>query len=145
MTHRVETVMAAVVTAVTGLTTTGANVNRGNPYNIESSKLPCLHVEMGTESKVQEYAHGEADWDLEVKVTGTVRDIDNYEQLINTIREEVHIALRTDYTLGETFIIDIEEADPDEYIIDGVAEKPTAEQGWNWVVRYRRNIDNPSI
>ena len=73
MTHRVETVMAAVVTTVMGLTTTGTSVYRGNPYSVEASKLPCLHVEMGSENKTQEYAHGEADWDLDVAITATVR------------------------------------------------------------------------
>ena len=142
MTHRVETVMAAVVTTVTGLTTTADNINRGNPYVIEASKLPCLHVEMGPENKFQEHVNGEVDWDLEVKITATVRQNENYEQLINTIREEVHIALRTDPTLGEAFIIDTDEAEPDRYEVNA-AEKPTASQGLNWMVRYRRNINNP--
>lgn len=143
MTHRVETVMQAVASTVTGLTTTGANVFRGNPYNFEVSALPCLHVEMGPEKSVQEYAAGQRDWELQVKITGIVRAISSYEQTLNTIREEVHIALRADGTLGQAFIIDTDEGDPDDYVIDGQAEKPTVQQTWNWLIRYRRNIDNP--
>ena len=145
MTHRVETVMDAVTAAVKGLTTTGANVFRGNPYDVQATDLPCLHVEMGPESKVQDYTNGSADWNLEIKITGTVQSNINYEQLINVIREEVHIALRTTPRLGLSFTQDIEESDPDEYVISGEAQVPTAEQGWNWIVRYRRNIDNPSL
>lgn len=143
MTHRVETVMQAVVTAVTGLTLTGANVERGDPYTTESSKLPCLHVAMGPENKQTEYAHGEADWDLEVNITGTVRAVSNYEQTLNDIREDVHIALRAAPQLGETFVIDTMEADPDELVSDDNAEQVTVSQTWNWIVKYRRSIDDP--
>ena len=145
MTHRVETVIAAAVTAVTSLTTTGTNVFRGKLYEVQESELPCLHVEMGPENKAQEHINGEVDWNLIIKITATVRDLTAYEQTINTIREEIHVALRAAPKLGETFIIDTNEEDPDEIDINGGAQKPTVAQTFNWEVKYRRNIDNPSL
>lgn len=143
MTHRVETVMAAAVTTLTNLTTTGANVNRGNAYVIESENTPCLHIEMGPETQVNENAHGSKYWNLEVQVTGTVKANEQYEQTLNTIREEVHIAMRADPTLGLSFVIDTDEGDPDELEIEAEAEKPTAQQTWIWNVKYERSIDDP--
>jgi len=145
MTHRVETVMAAAVTAVTGLTTTGANVFRGILYDVQENELPCLHVEMGPENKAQEHINGEVDWNLNVKITATVRALTAYEQTINSIREEIHMALRAAPQLGEAFIIDTNEEEPDEIDINSGAQKPTVAQTFNWEIKYRRNIDNPSL
>lgn len=144
MTHRAESITAAVTTTVTGLTTTGSNVFRGRPYDIEASDLPALFVRMGAENKQEDMTLGVTIWQLPIVITGVVKSITtNLETLLNQVRAEVHVALRTDYTLGLSYVYDIDEADPGEPEIQH-GDQPIASQEWTWLVQYQRNIDNPN-
>jgi hypothetical protein len=54
MTHKRTTIRDAVVTAVTGLTTTGTNVTPSRVFNVETEALPHLSVYMGDEERSEE-------------------------------------------------------------------------------------------
>lgn len=134
--------MQAVTTACTGLTTTSTRVYRARPYNVETA--PCLFIFMGQDEKLTDLSQGSQDWMLTIEITGTVKLNTQLETAINTIRAEVHVALRTTYSQGLSFVQDTIEENPDEIKTSGDAEKPTASQKFIWKVRYRRLIDNPN-
>ena len=48
--HRAEQILAAVQTAVTGLASTGTNVDRGRADDIPAEKCPALRVAMGADN-----------------------------------------------------------------------------------------------
>lgn len=142
MTHRVEQIMQAITTACTGLVTTGANVYRARPYNVEAA--PCLFISMGQDEKLTDLSQGSQDWMLTVEITGTVKLNTQLETAINTIRAEVHVALRTTYSQGLSFVQDTIEENPDQIQTSGDAQNPTASQKFVWNIRYRRLLDNPN-
>lgn len=144
MTHRAESITATVATTVTGLTTTGSNVFRGRPYNIEAGDLPALFVRMGAEEKLQDQSQGRTLWQLPIIITGVVKSITiNVETLLNQVRAEVHVALRADYTLGLAYVYDIDEGAPGDIDIEA-GDQPIASQSWTWAVLYWRAVDNPN-
>lgn len=144
MTARAEDIMAAVKTTLTGLTTTGANVQRGQIYRHEVAKLPAISLFMGDDQITSEYQTGLIDWDLILKIESTVMldsaytTLDNtLETQLNTIREEIHLALMADPTLGLAFVIDISPSIAAEPILSGEGAEATATQSLEYVISYR--------
>lgn len=102
MAHVRKQIRDAIVTAVTGLTTTGSNVFRSRVFPIETTKLPALCV----------YTKSEAvDFDtltinrsimrnLEVMIEAYVSGTSNYDDDLDTIAVEVEEALSADVTLA---------------------------------------------
>lgn len=102
MAHVRKQIRDAIVTAVTGLTTTGSNVFRSRVFPIETTKLPALCV----------YTKSEAvDFDtltinrsimrnLEVMIEAYVSGTSNYDDDLDTIAVEVEEALSADVTLS---------------------------------------------
>lgn len=144
MTHRAESITAAVKTTVTGLTTTGSNVFRGYPYNIEAASVPSLHVRAGSDEKLRDLSQGLTLQRLQITITGAVKSITtNLETLLAQVRAEVHVALRADYTLGLAYVHDIDEGEPGEAEFQN-GDQPIATQDWVWYVLYQRSLDNPN-
>jgi len=145
MTHRADTVMDAVATAITGLTTTGNNVFRGRDHASKASgKLPALVLHLGTDTPNEEASAWPRLYsDLEVEIEVLIDGASGFESTLLTIREEVTKALRADYTLGLSFVVEIRE---------GPAERPQPEDqdsrrfsyALGWTVTYSRNWDDPS-
>ena len=52
MAHKAETIMAAVETLLTGLTTTGARVERNRVDELTDADLPGLTINMGADEKI---------------------------------------------------------------------------------------------
>jgi len=102
MAHVRKQIRDAIVTAVTGLTSTGSNVFRSRVFPIETTKLPALCV----------YTKSEAvDFDtltinrsimrnLEVMIEAYVSGTSNYDDDLDTIAVEVEEALSADVTLS---------------------------------------------
>lgn len=144
MTHRAEQVMDAVVTAVTGLTTTGANVFRGREHGERmDGNLPALLIHLGPDTPDEEESSFPRLYsELTVAIEAVLAAGADYEATLLKIREEVTVALRSDYTLGLSFV---------QNTIEGRAEQPQPadEQGrrfsypMNWTVRYSRSWDDP--
>jgi hypothetical protein len=93
--HMREQAAAAILTATTGLTTTGANVFRGRVAPFERTELPAGNVSTLGENvnprtfprpRMQE-RRMQVDW------VAHVRKVDGYETQLNTIFKEVEIAL----------------------------------------------------
>jgi hypothetical protein len=145
MPHRREQIMDAVVTAVTGLTTTGTNVFRGRAYPLGEAELPGLLVYMGGEEVVSEQTLDEMICVMEVAVVPMVAVTADPDQALNLIAEESTVALAADYTLALPGVVyRIEEIGADEPEIAGEGETIAAAQRLRWQITYRRNRTDPT-
>lgn len=138
MTHRAEGILDAVVTATTGLTTTGSRVERGRVYSVET--LPALTVQMGLDEVLQ----AESDFintnrHLRVKITSYVKINSEPDSQLNTIREEVYNAMMATPTLGLAYVIDTWLESDDELELSSEAEQTIGRQVMNYVVKYRHS------
>lgn len=143
--HRAEQIMAAVVTRLTGLATTGANVSRGRLYPLDQAKAYALTVSMGAASPAAEPNLAFQDVALDVLVTKHVKDASNQvDTMLNQIGLEVYQAMMSDRTLGLSFVQDVIWSGDTEPEMDGEGNRPTARQETTFSVRYRHSLTDPS-
>ena len=102
MAHVRKNIRDSVVTAVTGLTTTGTNVYRTRVYPLASGKLPGLAVYTSSESSINETVTipRTKSRTLELVVEGYVSGTANLDNTLDTIAVEVEEALVADVTRG---------------------------------------------
>lgn len=139
MTHRAESIMQAVTTAVTGLATTGANVTRGRAYPVAA--LPALSVFQAEESILGDIQSStrvtrELIINIEIHVQATTQ----LETIINAIRAEVYAALMADRTQGLAYVIDTQWQDDSQPEIDGENETPVARVLMRWAITYQHSL-----
>ncbi len=147
MPHRAEQIIAAVVTNVTGLTTTGANVNRGRTTPEDAVTSDWLDVFLGPDAPNDDNQN----WtitDSELTVYIDINCKTSSSQIdtrLNLIRSEITVALWTDYQQGLSFVTEMREGPADEPQLSGEANKPAATMRTTWLFRYRRSTTNPDI
>lgn len=137
MAHVRKQIRDAIVTAVTGLTTTGSNVFRSRIYPLEQSKLPglCIFtrseaVEFDTMTLARSISRV-----LEVQIEAYVSATANYDNTLDQIAVEVEEALAADVTLGglaKDTQVTAFEAD-----FTGDGEQPVAVGRFTVTVQYR--------
>lgn len=140
--HRAENIIAAVVTNLTGLATTGANVFRGRAYELNDTELPALCVYLGTDNPRND--GGSSSWqyidsDLGITVEAVVKSSSaQVDTTLNQIRYEVGQALQADHQQGLDYVITTSEgtATPD---LDGQVEKTTGRMRLEYTISYRRS------
>ncbi len=95
MPHVRESLRAAVVTAVTGLATTGANVFTGRVYPVQPSKLPALEVNTIGEDAEALTVHGPGliERRVTVEITGVARAASDVAGTLDDIAAEVETVL----------------------------------------------------
>jgi len=143
--HRVEQILAAVTALVTGLATSGANVDRGRDSEIPAEKTPALRVYLGQDLIVDPWAQSLLDSEVEVGIQAAVHDsATNVETLLNRMRKEVNIALVADFTLGLAFVQAIVEVGAARPQLSGELAKPAASMDLLYRVKYRRSRTDPS-
>lgn len=144
MTHRAESVVQAVVAKVTGLTATGARVYRGRVYPVQAGELPCLLVYMGGDEIVARMSNALIDSSLTIYVEALTRSASSQiDTLLNTIREQVTIALAADHTQGLGYVIDSIEGDTPQPELSGEGEQIAGSLRMEWKFIYRRSRTNP--
>lgn len=139
--HRAENIIAAVVTAVTGLTTTGARVYRGRRYELDVDASPSLCVYLGPDLPLS--GPGDSplayqDSELTVYIEGVVKNSTTaVATTLNQIRHEVAVALNADHTQGLAYVHNTTEG---ETLLDiGVeTDKPVGRMRTAWLFLYRR-------
>lgn len=137
MTHRAESILAAVTTQVTGLATTGSNVVRGRVY--PTGAAAALSVDMGDESPPAALNMQFQDALLTVEITAHVKTASGgLDTALNQIAAEVYAAIFDDRTLGLAYVIDTRWQGRDRPERDQL-EKPAAEQTLRIVVHYRHS------
>lgn len=142
--HRAESVIATVVTKITGLTTTGANVYRGKATPIAESVSNAIRVYMGEDNMLGEYSHLLMDWQLTVYVESFAKSpTAQIDTQLNLIREQVTIALQADYTQGLAYVLNTIEGDAGEPELSAEGAQAMATQRLEWKFHYRRQRTNP--
>ena len=137
MAHVRKQIRDAIVTAVTGLTTTGSNVFRSRIYPLEQSDLPGLCV--FTRSEAVEFdtltMSRSINRALDVQIEAYVSATANYDNTLDQIAVEVEEALAADVTFGglsKDSQVTAFEAD-----FSGDGEQPIAVGRFTVTVQYR--------
>jgi len=145
VTIRAESILAAAVTKVTGLATTGTRVDRGRGDDIPSELMPCLRVAMGDDLSLTPYLPSLVDSTMELFVTAHAHDTaTNIETLLNQMRGEVVVALLADRTLGLSYVHGIFELGASRPELTGDLTKPAGRMELKFEVRYRRSASDPA-
>lgn len=98
MAHAKQQIRAAVVTALTGLTTTGSNVYSTRVFAHDA--LPSLNVTAGDEDAGPVQHDGTQQRTLEVIVEIRATKATGWDGQADTIQAEVEAAIHADYRLG---------------------------------------------
>lgn len=104
MPHVREQIRDAVVTACTGLATTGARVYKERLYQLRPADLPGLRIYCGAEQVEPDRlgaVHGQSR-DMDLIVEGLARATADLDETLDDITAEVEAALAADVTLGGT-------------------------------------------
>lgn len=102
MPHVREQIRDAVVTACTGLATTGTRVYRERLYQLRAADLPGLRIYCGAEQVEPDRlgaSHG-LQRDMDLMVEGLARATSDLDETLDDICAEVEAALCADITLG---------------------------------------------
>lgn len=135
---RVEEIMDSIVSILTGLTTTGNNVVRGQVYDLAETQVPGLAIFMGEDILEDELSNSVYDWNLSIYIESKAAEsTTQIDQVLNTIRGEVHAAIMADYTLGLNFVIDTDPVIAPEPDLSAIGAKPIGTQRLQYVVKYR--------
>lgn len=140
---RAEQIVAAFVTKLTSLATTGANVFRGRVHPVPDNKLPAILVYLGPDVPMHDDGASSSFQYLDSRLTIFVEALSKtsaaqVDTQLNQIRKEAIIALRADHTQGLAFVIDSLEG-PAEPDLKGDGDKPTGSLRMEWTVLYRRS------
>jgi len=122
--HRVESILSAIQTTLTGLTTTGANVVRDRVYPPEN--LPMISIDQGEDVKEDLPAQI---FDVESNLTVNVNILvkaDSYTTQLNQIRAEVYAAMMASSRLGLSYVDSLLWVSDSAPEIDGESETKTA-------------------
>ena len=149
MTHRAEQIIAAVVTNVTGLTTTTTNVNRGRSTPQDAASVDWLDVYMGSDDPIDDDDQAWGFTDSELTIYIDINCKNNSAQIdtqLNLIRSEITVALWQDYQQGlPNIVIDMKRPSFDKPEINGESGKITATMRSTWVFKYRSSQTNPDV
>ena len=145
MSHARKQIRDAVVTIVTGLTTTGANVfkSRKAPLFDKDTELPCLCIYTEDEEIDEEKGkHAGLSYRyLELKITGYAEDASTLDDTLDDIAAEVETAVLADRRLGlgviDTFLLSSEKEETVE------AEKPLGKIELTFKVSYLTETGKP--
>lgn len=145
MPHVREQIRDAVVTACTGLTTTGTRVYRERLYQLRAADLPGLRIYCGAEQVEPDRLgaiHGQQR-DMELMVEGLARATSDLDETLDDIAAEVEAALAADITLGgkakALYLAAID--DPEQ---SDEAEQPTGLVRLRYRVHYRTLNTTPT-
>ena len=134
---RTEEILDKVITALTGLTTTGTNVKRAQVYNSSDDELPGLAVYMGQDVLIDELQNSFLDWELTLIVESRVKSRNQVDEILNTIRGEVHVALMATPRFSLTFVHDTKPVSANEPELSGDGDQPIATQRLEYAITYR--------
>ena len=137
MTHRAETILNAVSVALTGLATTGANVQRFRAWPV--TNLPALTILKGADQASDGVAPiNSIGRQLVVVIRVSVKGTGVLETNLNQIAAEIFAALKADYTLGLSYVYDLELISESEPAIDE-QDEPVAYQDSIYQITYEHS------
>jgi len=140
---RAEEILDAVVTLVTGLTTTGSNVFRGQVYDIPDASLPAISIFMGEDTLDEELSNSLYDWSITIYVESKAEEASTQiDETLNTIRAEVHAGLFSVEDLGLSFVFKVTPIRAEEPVLSAAGSKPMGTQKLEYQVMYRTSRTN---
>lgn len=142
MPHVRQTIRDNIVTAVTGLSTTGSNVYRTQIYPLEHSNLPGLCVYASVEDAAIDNMTGTRSLErrCDYIIEAFVRAASNYDNTMDTICAEIEAAMATDVTRGGNAKDTVLTRSEFEYSEEG--DRPMAMARLTYSVQYRTAINN---
>lgn len=143
--HFAQQIIDAVVTAVTGLTTTGSNVRRGDTWPFGDDQSNALTVKQGVSDPIDAQNWENYTVRLEIIITTHAKTTaEQADSELTQMAKEVFIALMADRTLGLPFVMDCDWTGNDEPDTDVSGELITARQDNRFAVTFRHSITDPS-
>ena len=144
--HVRKQIRAAAKTALTGLTTTGANAFASRVYPLQDANLPALKITTPDESSnlaSMGMSNRYVERTMILQVEGSVKELVNYEDTCDQIAKEVETALANNNTLGGLCkYIQIRSTSTKS---SGEAEKPTAVITMMFDVHYFTTLNAPDV
>ena len=145
MSHGRKQIRDAIVTALTGLATTGANVWANRVYPLDDAALPGLIIRTGPENVTPGGTLGKkirrvVTFEVEGRVKAEEGD-DPLDDQLDQICAEVEAALADDVTLGGLVQSCALSATRPSY--SGAMERPVGIVVMSWVVAYQTLADAP--
>jgi len=144
--HRAEHILEAVKARLTGLATTGSNVQRARVYNFADTVRDALTIQMGADAPIDQAGDGNIafrDHVLEVQVTAHVKST-AIDTRLNLIKAEVIVAMLQDRTLGLSYVIDTDEQGWQAPIMTDESDMRAAQCTGIFTVHYRRSYNDPT-
>lgn len=141
--HRAESILQAITTTLTGLTTTQTRVERARVWPV--NECPAISIERGDDQTLEEgRSLGFQDRQLEVVITSYVKasSTSNPETELNQIAAEVYTALFADVTQGLSYVIDTHWFSDSRPEMTG-QESKTAVMRMTFIIHYRHSLTSP--
>jgi hypothetical protein len=139
MTHRAESILSAITTTLTDLTTTGEDVARGHVYPFMDEVENALTVSMSGETPFSPPNMAYQDEVLRVEITAHTKAADEtLDTALNVIAAEVYAAMLADQTQGLAYVIDTRWQGRQPPQRD-IAEKPVTTQVLQFDIIYRHS------
>lgn len=143
--HARESIRKAIITACTGLTTTGTNVGGWNIHVIDAATLPWLSVKVTSEAlsdsienEFGEYEVRQMSFDVEVRA----RALTGLEDTLDDACAEIEAAIVGDSSLA-ALIKDVQLVGT-SFELDGEGEKPVGVATMSWIIDYRVDSTAPT-
>lgn len=145
--HVRQQIRSAIITQVTGLTTTGINVFEHRVYPLAEDDLPAIVVSTTSEGSSMATIGGmgtvaSLQRNLAISVEGYVKATSDVAQTLDTIAEEIEVALGDDETLGG--LVESIELSGTTIEITAEGDQPVGVVKMDYDVVYRTTTGNPS-
>ena len=146
--HVRQQIRSAIITQVTGLTTTALNVFEHRVHPLAEDDLPALVVSTTSEGSSMATIGGmgtvaSLQCNLAISIEGYVKATSSVAQTLDTIAEEIEIALGDDETLGG--LVESIELSGTTIEITAEGDQPVGVVKLDYDVVYRTTTGNPSI
>lgn len=144
--HVREQIRKAILSALTGLTTTGTNVTTSMVYPYEKSNLPALSILVARDADEENEGDvmGPDGWRRLVVVV-EAREAANaaaLEDILDDMCMEVEIAMKSDS--GLSALANDVQLYSTEISLDDSGEKPVGLARMSWLVTYRTSSTDPT-
>ena len=146
MTHRAETIMQAVVTTMTGLTTTESRVKRARAYALPKADDNALAIFQGSDVVQDDSTFHRIQSLLTVNIEAVTREATaQIDETLNLIRKEVMTAIGASTNLGLAFEIGALELQADQPEISDDGDRPEGRMRIVLGIQYMRSRLDPAI
>ena len=141
--HVRQRIREQVATTVTGLATTGSNVFQSRVYSLSDDVLPALLVYSVSESSDIDSmgSIGFLTRTLSLSIEGYVKNVSDYDDVIDDVCKEVEIAMAGDKTLNGLAQNSYLSGTDINY--NGEGEQPVGIVTMNYVIQYRTATNAP--